>query len=195
MKEKCSIQECDNVLQATGLCYKHYKRKQIHGDVEHNYNSETACRARFWSNVAITSNPEKCWIWQGKLNRDNYGKFWAKIFGKSQTLAHRIAFYFYYGVDPKNSCCCHKCDNPRCVNPNHLFLATSRINQADKVAKQRQARGEKQRCAKLTDKTVKQIKHSLKAGESLSNLADRFGVAFQTIGAIKSGKTWKHIKI
>ncbi|HET9396036.1 MAG TPA: HNH endonuclease signature motif containing protein, partial [Nitrospiraceae bacterium] len=86
---------------------------------------------RFWSKVDRRSKDE-CWPWTATAAR--YGMFrWR---GKNR-LAHRIAYYFAYGVFPTNVCVCHRCDNTKCCNPNHLWLGSRKDNAQDALKKGR----------------------------------------------------------
>lgn len=89
-------------------------------------------RARFWSKVEKT---ETCWVWRaGKNTVNGYGQFWT---GKKTTQAHRFLYQIYHGDLPSHVFVCHRCDNPPCVRPDHLFTGTSADNMRDKVSKGR----------------------------------------------------------
>lgn len=98
---------------------------------------------RFWSKVAITANDNFCWNWNG-TNRDSKKPYGRMIFmknGKPNLYStHRVSYKINYGIDPKEFHVLHTCDNPKCVNPKHLFLGTNADNVKDKVSKKRQAR-------------------------------------------------------
>lgn len=88
-------------------------------------------KKRFLSKITIT--PNNCWEWQGARTLQGYGKF--KSFGES--LAHRVSFILNFGPLPEQACVLHRCDNPPCVNPAHIFLGTRDINNKDRASKGR----------------------------------------------------------
>lgn len=90
------------------------------------------------TNIKITDTG--CWEYQGARNRDGYGTVGSGIRSRSM-LAHRKAYKLKFGEIPKGLCVCHKCDNPPCINPDHLFLGSMKDNMQDMVRKGRSANG------------------------------------------------------
>lgn len=138
---------------------------------------------KFWARVDKSGD---CWIWlagrTSKFKRETaYGVFPNKVFG-SQT-AHRVSYEIHYGPIPDGLFVCHKCDNPPCVNPEHLFLGTLADNAADMAAKGRAARN-----YKLTPEMIADIKAAYAVGNvSQGALARRFRVSAPLIArAIRS---------
>lgn len=143
---------------------------------------------RFWSKVRKT---ETCWTWTGITNLYGYGLF--RLNGK-RVLAHRFVLTLVNGVDPTGMVCCHKCDNPACVRPDHLFLGTHADNVADRTAKGRSARGSKSGVARLTEEQIPAIRSLYREqGIRASEIARRFNVSSGTIEAVLRGVTWTHV--
>jgi hypothetical protein len=86
---------------------------------------------RFWSLIDIKNNND-CWEWKNSLSQDGYGKFKCN---KKTLRAHRVSYFLRYGDLPDNLFVCHKCDNPKCCNPEHLFLGTPKQNIQDASSK------------------------------------------------------------
>lgn len=127
-----------------------------------------------------------CWEWN-KVNKQGYGRFY---FSGTSIFAHRFSYLLYKGNIPENYVVRHLCNNPKCVNPNHLAIGTTADNMLDKVLSGRQAKGNEHGMSVLTEAQVKEIYQS-----SLSNydLADQYNTTPQMISFIRSGKNWKHI--
>jgi len=148
-------------------------------------SSYTKSIARFWRNVNIDKSG--CWLWIGYCIKGPkllpYGRL-------NHKLAHRLSWELYVGEIQKELCVLHKCDNPKCVNPWHLFLGTRLDNMKDRNAKLRQARGEKSGRAKLTEEQAKYAKYS---SEHPRVVAHKIGVTKSIIYNIRAGRIWKHV--
>jgi hypothetical protein len=154
-------------------------------------------RKRFWRHVKKT---ESCWTWTAYKNRRAYGEFRVGSMTdgtRRMKLAHRYSWELYNGTIPESLFVLHKCDNPPCVNPEHLFLGTHTDNMRDMIRKGRRAvspsmRGESNPNSKLSAEDVFQIRHSLMFGVKGTVLSSRYGVSNAHISAIKKHKTWKY---
>jgi len=123
--------------------------------------------------------------------RNPLGYAYKRVNGKS-IFAHRAAWMDAYGPIPEGMCVCHHCDNPPCVNPDHLFLGTHADNVADKMRKGRQPRGSSHGQAKLTEETAVWAMARLLAGETQQSVASAFGVTQSAISFLWLGVTWAH---
>lgn len=145
---------------------------------------------RFWSKVDIRGLDE-CWEWLGSLTDRGYGRFgWRK-----KTLrSHRVSFILKNEIINK-PVICHKCDNPKCVNPNHLFEGTLSDNSIDRERKGRGFKnaGSLHPMAKLNEQKVIEIKQKLNNGIGVEQLAREIGVSGATISNIKNHKSWRHV--
>lgn len=149
-------------------------------------------KLRFWSNVR-TGPVDCCWTWEGPVNENGYGK--TVVHGEKE-YAHRFSYSLHYGVsleELEGQCVLHRCDNTYCVNPAHLFLGSRADNVDDKVAKDRQRKGETVPNRLLTADDVRQIRALREQGYKLTELAEQFGVHLATISDACLRKTWKHI--
>lgn len=146
---------------------------------------------RFWNNTIKKSNKE-CWNWIAANDSMGYGHF--MVNGKT-VKAHRYSYEYHNNKIPFGLCVLHKCDNRKCVNPNHLFLGTQLDNIKDRDNKNRQAKGEHLPISKLTKEQVIQIRKLYKSTKtSTRKLGYEFNVSCSTIKAILTNRTWKHIK-
>ena len=152
---------------------------------------------RFWAKVNKEA-ADGCWVYTGY--RQKFGHGWLG----SRGLAHRFAWTILCGPIPQGKCLLHRCDNPPCVNPAHLFIGDRTMNKLDSVAKGRHAKGEQTRRSKLTESKVREIRaayHYKRAGKTGTagesnavELAAKYGVTRGTIVQIASGYLWGHVK-
>lgn len=144
---------------------------------------------------------EGCWGWKGPLAKGGYPVMSCRP-GIGPTKGHRASWLIHNGSLPKDKHVCHKCDNPICTNPEHLWIGTQKQNNDDKIAKSRennvpppQKRGSENGSSKLKENQVVEIKKLLFEGHSMYGIAKEFGVSKTTILRIKKGENWAHITI
>lgn len=154
----------------------------------------------FWKKVNKT---EGCWEWSAGLTVEGYGKFSltlprpSGLTSKQKTpqrvyIASRYSWEITNGPITDGLFVCHKCDNPKCVRPDHLFLGTQKDNRVDAANKKRTAWGERSPHAKLSEAQVQEIR-TLKESVKRAELAKRFGVSTGAIDGILSGRNWRHL--
>lgn len=127
---------------------------------------------------------ETCWVWRGTKNGYGYGTF--LLPGSDKSLrAHRFSYELHNGPIPEGMVIMHTCDNPPCVNPDHLKIGTKLDNNRDAISKRRNQFGERHGRAKLTDAQVEEIKASTNITQR--KLAEVYGVDASQISRIISG--------
>lgn len=135
--------------------------------------------------------PNGCKDWTAGKTSDGYGTI---NFNNKSLLAHRVAVELFLGLSPAGMMVCHKCDNPACVNPQHLFLGSQKDNMKDMRMKGRR-KGincrEMNGRAKLTMSAAQEIRHKREGGYTLKQLATEYGVAFSTISRVSRQENWK----
>lgn len=137
---------------------------------------------RFFSRFIKLDNG--CWQWVAHADKDGYGVLPSN---KKNIRAHRFSYELHIGQIPNGLVICHRCDNPGCVNPNHLFSGTAKDNAQDSLQKGRHYVGEKNGRSKLTQENVKEILNSSLNGQQLAN---KFSVTRATINRIKRREGW-----
>ena len=151
---------------------------------------------RFWPKVEKT---ETCWRWKGASGNRGYGMFAMKLNGRWMPMSpHRVSYLLTKGAIPKGLYVLHLCDNPSCVNPDHLRLGTQQENMNDFWMRgHRGGKGvrrnvcEKNPHAKLTETDVQAIKERIMNGEKQRDVANDYDVNQSTISDIKNNKLWK----
>lgn len=159
--------------------------------------------ARFWEKVDQAGD---CWVWLAHKDHAGYGQF---TYGLKTIRSHRVAWILTHGEIPNGLFVCHKCDNPSCVRPDHLFLGTHSDNMRDSYRKgrkvlpdrtrfvkghQQASRGEASHLAKLTSDQVLEIRRTYEqGGVTQEALARKYGVERTTVRDIIHRRNWKHI--
>lgn len=148
---------------------------------------------RFWGRIDRSAGPNSCWMWTAGKFTEGYG---AIHFRNSLWKASRVAWILVNGEIPEGMWVIHRCDNPPCCNPAHLFLGTAADNTHDMVAKDRVCRtsGEARWSAKVTEEIVRDMRRRyIPRVVTLQQLADEYGVSFQLVSLIVNRKIWTHV--
>lgn len=145
----------------------------------------------FWARLDRSAGADGCWAWQGHADRDGYGE--VAVYGVGHLRAHRAAWFYTHGTDPVGSYVLHRCDNPKCCNPAHLFLGTAADNHADSVGKGRHSHGVKHGMAKLDEARVRAIRAAADDGQTYVAIARLHGVSPQTAACVAKRSTWAHV--
>jgi len=188
---QCIVPACKSRKLAKGMCSKHYSRLRRYGDISFTtlQRGEGATSIdRFWSRVnkngAMQPHMQtQCWEWQRSPSEKQHGAI--TVDGR-RWMVHRFSWYLLTGQEPQFNIL-HKCDNPPCVNPDHLYEGTQADNVRDMMERNRCQTGERRRDAKLTDDQVRQV-YDLCKTMSPKIIAQQFGVSRQLISSIKFGR-------
>ncbi|UAJ78343.1 HNH endonuclease [Leifsonia sp. ZF2019] len=155
-------------------------------------NAPEPLKDRFWSKVNI-GDPDECWEWTAHRKVTGYGQFTLR---KGVFLtASRVSLALSGVVLEPGVVACHKCDNPPCVNPSHLFAGTQRANTFDCVEKGRgnRSHGVAHRSAKLTPDDVRAIRSEPIGFGTRTLLAQRYGVSLSSIKKVLAYSTWRDV--
>lgn len=150
---------------------------------------------KFYDNLPDVLDENSCWQWKGWIQKSGYGGL---NYNKKILKAHRVSYEIYYAEPLGNLHCLHRCDNPSCVNPLHLFSGTNLDNIKDKVQKGRcytgNQKGENNGASKLSDDQVLKIRELYKSGKYTTlKLGEMYKVNRSTISYIINNKTYKHL--
>lgn len=151
--------------------------------------------ARYWNQIVKT---ETCWLWVGsgpsrKSGKPTYG---AIMVDCKNWATHRLMWTAVHGPIPEGIGVLHRCDTPRCVNPDHLFLGSHKDNMADAKAKKRFCRriGSESPRALVNEEQVLEIrKHVAARTKTRKQIRQEYGISLEAIWCIVSGRTWKHV--
>ena len=138
----------------------------------------------------VRRDPSGCHVWIGARRDSRRGYGCIRINGRPER-AHRVAWAMKNGTIPDGMYVCHACDNPACVNPDHLWIGDQKDNMGDCARKGRKTRGEDKSNAVLTDDDVRLILHS-PCGPA--ELGRRLGVTTSHVCSIRKGRRWRHVE-
>ena len=146
---------------------------------------------KFWGFVD-KKGPDDCWEWNGNILSQGYGRMYHH--STNEPKAHRLSYMINVGEIPKGALIRHSCNNPKCVNPNHLSIGTNQDNSDDMKNTNRSLTGEKHPQSKLTNKDIIEIRNMFfKSKCKITTLAYKYGVSDAAIHSIVTGNSWKHI--
>lgn len=132
-----------------------------------------------------------CWNWTASKTQRGYGQFWN---GVTMRSSHRVSYELHRGPIAEGMHVLHRCDNPACINPDHLFLGTNADNMADRDAKGRGARGQRYKFTKLTPEDVLAIRAAEGTeGPARHAIAAKYGISNKYIRKIWDRKSWRYI--
>jgi hypothetical protein len=195
----CSFIGCEKKVHSRELCGGHYRQQKVGEELRplqqqfHGLSEED----RFMKWVA--KQPNGCWHWLGSIMKKKdktqlewHGQ-WRNSAGQIE-LVHRAAWRMFKGDFPKKAFVLHHCDNPKCVNIDHLYLGTQQQNMVDMWARKRSrpgvSLGEKHGMSKLTEELVREIRSSSETGVEI---ARRLDISTTNVYDVRNRKIWKHV--
>lgn len=188
----CSAPDCNDKFVAKGYCDRHYRHFKKHGKPIKTIRDSLEID-RFYSKIKIDDTSE-CHEWTDALCPWGYGMFRPK--GQKQVKAHRYSYALKHGAIPDGMYICHHCDNPKCVNVQHLFLGTALENNKDKIDKNRHnsPKGVNHFRVKVSEQCVIEVKKLLKEIKSPTKVAKQLNVPVHFVENIKYKRTWNHVQ-
>lgn len=191
--KNCSVYGCQSVSRAAGMCNKHYLRFRKYGGTGPTSRSHASLRERFFRKIRKT---DTCWIWVGNTRGNGYGVIQEGGRGSPSKSAHRVSYELHKGIIPEGMVVMHSCDNPSCVNPDHLSVGTYAENTQDMIRKGRKRTvsplGEGNGKAKLNSDLVRYIRKRPELSHVA--LANELGLSANCIRGVRTGRTWSHVK-
>lgn len=190
-RQIASIFNCWNGTIRTWLNKHNIKIRTVSESMVGKYNHQHKPFSQRFKEKTDIKSVDECWSWKGYKNPAGYGE---TCIDGVRMNAHIASWLYHFGEILSGLCVCHKCDNPACVNPHHLFLGTKIDNINDMVRKGRQASGINSGACKLKEEDVLQIREKYQTGQYTQRLlAKLYNVSQTTILSILKRRTWKHI--
>lgn len=189
--EICNIAGCVKPSWERGLCSMHYARIKNHGHpdlvLSKGFPARTLEQSISLFNSKLLKLQNGCLEWNGYKDRCGYG---FTYHANKRIGVHRFSYEIHFGEIPIGLCVLHKCDNPPCCNPDHLFLGTPADNAIDRDKKLRGKNVFERGVTKLKPEDIPTIRKLAMNGMKTGKIAKMFGVRPETISSIKSGKSF-----
>lgn len=192
----CQEDGCSRPLMARGRCRKHYKRWYTETTADArpraSWVKTKTPERRFWEKVD-KRGPDECWPWTASRMKFGHGEFFVSP-ERGKVPAHSYARELHEGRPcPPGMETCHRCDNPPCCNPAHLYFGTRRQNVDDMIKRGRMLVGSARSSAKLTEDQVLEIRVRAATGEPRKRIAADFGISHDYVTQITGGSIWRHV--
>lgn len=197
---RCSVPGCGRKHSVHGLCRSHWSRVQKTGDVQadiplRHYRPIGLSLSETFDYFMPGTPGTDCWEWTGSRNQAGYG---VVRMTDSSFPAHRVSYELFIGPIPEGWCVCHRCDNPPCCHPDHLFLGTPADNTRDMMSKDRHVRGivygESCGTHKLSERDVLDIRRRYAERSSTQvELSAEYGISKNHTCAIIKRHAWQHL--
>lgn len=184
MSQTCSDRGCDRPSKAKGVCLHHYyiMRRDNPDYIPRHMSKHGADALERLATIGWSETLAGCWEWKG--DRDDAGYGCLRLTNRTSVRTHRVAWESARGPVPDGLHVLHRCDNPQCVNPRHLFLGTHQDNDADRDRKGRTANGTRIGSSKLSDEQVGAIRLERAAGATQFAIARQFGISQSHVSRI-----------
>lgn len=183
-------------MLSTSLTETMKNRRSAEEALAMEIDQDSAVADRFWAKVD-KRGPDECWEWKAVKNIGGYGRFALPRGVRRQKwiVAHRVSWALDGRALPEGYILCHRCDNPGCVNPGHLFVGTHKDNARDRDSKGRRRPpvGTRNGMARLTEQQVRDIHDGASQSVPVKELSMRFGVSETQITRIVRGQSWSHV--
>lgn len=189
----CSVEACGRSIHARGWCKKHYAKWSMHGDATTTLRLvsgtvEERLRHHGWDTTA-----SGCWEFRSGAMKSGHCRI--RMNGK-HVLVHRLSYETWVGPIPEGQLIRHKCDNPPCMNPDHLEPGTHQDNRDDVMARGNPTfkRGSDHYASKVDEDQVRAIRAGYTSGNSLVSLSLEYGLSTSAIKKIADRRSWKHVE-